>query len=175
MARGYSRRCCSKTQKGTRCKLSNAFTGKFCHIHAPVEAEVEAPVAEPEAEDEEYNPCSEKFSPQAPESEPDSEPEDEAQVRYYMNPYGDEPDVRRYTLVAPVSETDSETEDEAPELEIDSDFETDPGVVLFKQAFSDAVFVEVPGQVPTLKLSDKGESMMQSGEFYERFVKILQK
>lgn len=139
MALGYSRRCCSKTQKGTRCKLSNAFTGKFCHIHAPVEAEVEAPVAEPEAE-EEYNPCSEKFSPQAP-----------------------------------VSEPDSETEDEAPELEIDSDFETDPGVVLFKQAFSDAVFVEVPGQVPTLKLSDKGEAMMQSGEFYDRFVKILQK
>jgi hypothetical protein len=139
MALGYSRRCCSKTQKGTRCKLSNAFTGKFCHIHAPVEAEVEAPVAEPEAE-EEYNPCSEKFSPQAH-----------------------------------VSEPDSETEDEAPELEIDSDFETDPGVVLFKQAFSDAVFVEVPGQVPTLKLSDKGEAMMQSGEFYDRFVKILQK
>ena len=155
MALGYSRRCCSKTQKGTRCKLSNAFSGAFCHIHAPrlstgevctkAEWEVEqellvSQVEAPLAEDEEYNPCSEKFSPQAP-----------------------------------VSEPDSETEDEAPELEIDSDFETDPGVVLFKQAFSDAVFVEVPGQVPTLKLSDKGEAMMQSGEFYDRFVKILQK
>jgi hypothetical protein len=190
MARGYSRRCCSKTQKGTRCKLSNAFSGAFCHIHAPrlstgevctkAEWEVEqellaSQVEAPLAEDEEYNPCSKKFSPQAPVSEPDSETEDEAPVRYYMNPYGDEPDVRRYTLVAPESEPDSETEDEAPELEIDSDFETDPGVVLFKQAFSDAVFVEVPGQVPTLKLSDKGESMMQSGEFYERFAELLQK
>jgi hypothetical protein len=49
----YARRCCSKTLKGTRCKLSNSFTGKFCHIHAPkeTEAEPEAPVAEPEAEE----------------------------------------------------------------------------------------------------------------------------
>ena len=46
----YALRCSSKTLKGTRCKLSNAFNGQFCHIHAPVEAEVEAPVAEPEAE-----------------------------------------------------------------------------------------------------------------------------
>jgi fido (protein-threonine AMPylation protein) len=45
---GYKYRCCAKTLKGTRCKLSNSFTGKFCHIHAhnepAVEAEVEAPV-----------------------------------------------------------------------------------------------------------------------------------
>ena len=125
MARGYSHRCCSKTQKGTRCKLSNAFTGKFCHIHAPVEAEVEAPVAEPEAE-EEYNPCSKKFSPQSPVRE---------------------------------QETGSESETE-----------------LFELVFGDSVLVELPGsEVPTLKLSDKGELMMQSGEFYDRFVKILQK
>ena len=117
MALGYSRRCCSKTQKGTRCKLSNAFTGKFCHIHAPVEAEVEVPVVE----DEEYNPCSEKFSPQ--------------------------------------SESESGSESE-----------------LFELVFGDSDFVEVPGsEVPTLKLSDKGELMMQSGEFYERFVKLLKK
>ena len=126
MALGYSRRCCSKTQKGTRCKLSNAFTGQFCHVHAPVEAEVEAPVAESEAEDEEYNPCSKKFSPQSPEAETESE-------------------------------SGSESE-------------------LFELVFGDSVFVEVPGsEVPTLKLSDNGELMMQSGEFYDRFVKILQK
>ena len=121
MALGYSRRCCSKTQKGTRCKLSNAFTGKFCHIHAPVEAEVEAPVVE----EEEYNPCSKRFSPQS-EAETDSEPESESE--------------------------------------------------LFELVFGDSAFVEVPGsRVPTLKLSNKGELMMQSGEFYDRFVKILQK
>jgi hypothetical protein len=57
-----ARRCCAKTQKGTRCKLSNAFTGEFCHIHAhkAPEAEPEAPVVEPEAE---------------PEAEPDAETE----------------------------------------------------------------------------------------------------
>jgi hypothetical protein len=137
MALGYSRRCCSKTQKGTRCKLSNAFSGAFCHIHAlrlstgevctKAEWEVEqellaSQVEAPLAEDEEYNPCSEKFSPQAPESESGSESE------------------------------------------------------LFELVFGDSDFVEVPGsEVPTLKLSDKGELMMQSGEFYERFVKLLQK
>lgn len=58
---GYKYRCCAKTLKGTRCKLSNSFTGKFCHIHAPVaeveapvEAEPEAPVAEPDAETKQF-------------------------------------------------------------------------------------------------------------------------
>jgi hypothetical protein len=46
-------RCCAKTIKGTRCKLSNSFTGEFCHIHCPKVAEpVTEPVAEPVAEPE---------------------------------------------------------------------------------------------------------------------------
>ena len=52
----YALRCCAKTQTGTRCKLSNSFTGEFCHIHAPKapEAEPEAPVAEPDAETKQF-------------------------------------------------------------------------------------------------------------------------
>jgi hypothetical protein len=51
-----ARRCCAKTQKGTRCKLSNSFTGEFCHIHAPKapEAEPEAPEAEADAETKQF-------------------------------------------------------------------------------------------------------------------------
>ena len=44
-----SLRCCAKTLKGTRCKLSNSFTGEFCHIHCP---KVTEPVAEAEPEPE---------------------------------------------------------------------------------------------------------------------------
>jgi hypothetical protein len=77
----YALRCCAKTQKGTRCKLSNAFTGKFCHVHAPVEAEPEAPVVE----DEEYNPCSKKFSPQAPEAPvAEEEAEVDAETKQFL-------------------------------------------------------------------------------------------
>jgi hypothetical protein len=36
---GNKHRCCAKTLKGTRCKLSNSFTGEFCHIHCPKVAE----------------------------------------------------------------------------------------------------------------------------------------
>ena len=75
---GYRHRCCAKTVKGTRCKLSNAFTGAFCHIHAPrlstgeVEQELLASKAEVQPEpaedlndsDDEYNPCARKYSPQ---------------------------------------------------------------------------------------------------------------
>ncbi len=45
-------RCCAKTLKGTRCKLSNAFNGEFCHIHAP-KVDTEAPVAEVEPKEPE--------------------------------------------------------------------------------------------------------------------------
>jgi hypothetical protein len=63
---------------------------------------------------------------------------------------------------------------QSPEAETDS--ESGSESELFELVFGDSAFVEVPGsQVPTLKLSDKGELMMQSGEFYDRFVKILQK
>ncbi len=89
---GYKHRCCAKTLKGTRCKLSNAFTGAFCHIHAPRlstgevctdpdddqgwEAEQELLVSQAEVQpepaedlngedsDDEYNPCARKYSPQ---------------------------------------------------------------------------------------------------------------
>jgi len=90
---GYRHRCCAKTVKGTRCKLSNAFTGAFCHIHAPrlstgevctdpdnsqgweAEQELLASKAEVQPEpaedlndsedsDDEYNPCARKYSPQ---------------------------------------------------------------------------------------------------------------
>ena len=82
----YKHRCCAKTLKGTRCKLSNAFTGAFCHIHAPrlstgevcTEAEWEAeqdilasqaevqpePAEDLNDSDDEYNPCARKYSPQ---------------------------------------------------------------------------------------------------------------
>ncbi len=81
----YRHRCCAKTVKGTRCKLSNAFTGAFCHIHAPrlstgevcteAEQELLASKAEVQPEpvedlndsevsDDEYNPCARKYSPQ---------------------------------------------------------------------------------------------------------------
>jgi hypothetical protein len=63
---GNKHRCCAKTLKGTRCKLSNSFTGEFCHIHCwqrpdcpkvaePVTEPVAEPVAEPEPEKEVKN------------------------------------------------------------------------------------------------------------------------
>ena len=76
---GYKHRCCAKTVKGTRCKLSNVFTGEFCHIHAPNESE---PVAETEAEEEEYNPCSKRFSHQS-EADPDNSQEWEDEQEFF--------------------------------------------------------------------------------------------
>ncbi len=105
----YKHRCCAKTIKGTRCKLSNAFTGAFCHIHAPrlstgevctdpdngqgweVEQELLASKAEVQPEpvedlndsDDEYNPCARKYSPQPYVSLPIKETEPEFDTKTF--------------------------------------------------------------------------------------------